>query len=115
MLLSKARACLLNAPGERKGAPLLTLLARLPHSGRMNGATPVDDMTSEDALKELERIVGRLESGDEALDSSIALYERASLLRQRCAERLDAAQARIEAIRLDAEGRAAGTTPFAAS
>ena len=31
----------------------------------------------------------------------------------RCAERLDAAQARIEAIRLDAEGRAT-TTPFAA-
>jgi len=81
----------------------------------MDGATPISEMAFEEALKELERIVGRLESGDEALDSSIALYERASQLRQRCAERLDAAQARIEAIRLDAEGRAAGTTPFAAS
>ena len=30
------------------------------------------------------------------------------------AERLDAAQARIEAIRLDADGKAAGTRPFAA-
>ncbi len=81
----------------------------------MLGTETVDDMAFEDALKELERIVARLESGDEALDTSIALYERASLLRRRCAERLDAAQARIETIRLDSEGRPAGTTPFAAS
>ncbi len=93
----------------------MTLLARLPHSGKMLGTETVDDMAFEDALKELERIVARLESGDEALDTSIALYERASLLRRRCAERLDAAQARIETIRLDSEGRPAGTTPFAAS
>jgi exodeoxyribonuclease VII small subunit len=36
-------------------------------------------------------------------------------LRARCADRLDAAQSRIEAIRLDAEGRPAGTRPFAAN
>lgn len=72
-------------------------------------------MSFEEALKELEGIVGRLESGDEPLDSSIALYERGSQLRQLCAARLDAAQARIEAIRLDADGQPGGTTPFAAS
>ena len=71
-------------------------------------------MSFEDALKELEAIVSRLESGDEPLDSAITLYERGSVLRQHCAERLDAAQARIEAIRLDADGRPTGTTPFAA-
>ena len=62
----------------------------------------------------LSRIVARLESGDCALDESIKLYERGDRLRAKCAERLDAAQARIEAIRLDAEGRPAGTRPFAA-
>ena len=72
------------------------------------------DLSFEDALKDLERIVARLESGDATLDESIALYERGDKLRGRCAERLDQAQARIEAIRLDAEGRAAGTRPFAA-
>jgi len=76
--------------------------------------TPIEELTFEDALKELERIVGRLESGEATLDESIRLYERGDRLRQRCAERLDAAQARIEAIRLDAEGKAAGTRPFAA-
>jgi len=76
--------------------------------------TPVEDLSFEAALKELERIVGRLESGDATLDESIRLYERGDRLRARCAERLDAAQARIEAIRLDASGNPAGTRPFAA-
>ena len=75
---------------------------------------PVETLSFEDALKELERVVSRLESGDATLDESIALYERGDRLRARCAERLDQAQARIEAIRLDAEGRPAGVKPFAA-
>ena len=66
--------------------------------------TPIETLSFEDALKELERVVQRLESGDATLDESIALYER-----------LDQAQARIEAIRLDAEGRPAGVKPFAAA
>lgn len=76
--------------------------------------SPIESLSFEDALKELERIVSRLESGDASLDESIQLYERGDKLRQRCAERLDAAQARIEAIRLDAEGKPVGTRPFAA-
>jgi len=54
--------------------------------------TPIEELTFEDALKELERIVGRLESGEATLDESIRLYERGDRLRQRCAERLDAGQ-----------------------
>lgn len=73
-----------------------------------------EDLPFEDALKELERIVARLESGDASLQEAIDLYERGDQLRRHCAARLDAAQARIEAIRTDAEGRAAGTSPFAA-
>ena len=73
---------------------------------------PVDTLSFEAALKELERIVGRLESGDTPLDEAIALYERGSALRQHCAARLDAAQARIESIRLGADGAPAGTAPF---
>ena len=76
--------------------------------------TPVEDLSFEAALRELEHIVSRLESGDEPLDGAIALYERGDRLRLRCKDRLDAAQARIEAIRTDAEGRATGTQPFVA-
>lgn len=77
-----------------------------------DAARPIDALSFEDALRELERIVSQLESGDTPLADAIALYERGNLLRRRCSERLDAAQARIEAIRLDAEGRPAGTAPF---
>ncbi len=91
----------------------MTPVIRLPHSGGMD--MPIDELTFEAALKELEGIVSRLESGDAPLDQAIALYERGDKLRRRCDERLNAAQARIEAIRTDGEGRAVGTQPFAAS
>ena len=76
---------------------------------------PIEELSFEEALRELEAIVSRLESGEAALQDAIDLYERGNQLRQRCKDRLDAAQARIEAIRLDAEGRPAGIQPFAAS
>jgi exodeoxyribonuclease VII small subunit len=76
---------------------------------------PVEDLSFEEALGELERIVSQLETGSAQLDQAIGLYERGDRLRKRCAERLDAAQARIEAIRLDSEGRPTGTQPFAAA
>lgn len=74
----------------------------------------IAELSFEEALKELERIVGRLESGDAQLDEAIALYERGDRLRRQCTARLDAAQAKIEAIRSDSDGRATGTTPFVA-
>ena len=55
---------------------------------------PIDDLSFEAALKELERIVGRLESGDATLDESIRLYERGDRLRARCAERAGRQEAR---------------------
>lgn len=74
---------------------------------------PIEELAFEDALKELETIVATLERGDTELQRAIDLYERGDRLRRRCVDRLDAAQARIEMIRLDGEGRAAGVTPFA--
>lgn len=71
-------------------------------------------LSFEQALKALEQVVGRLESGDAPLDEAIALYERGDRLRATCSARLDAAQARIEAIRTDGNGLAVATAPFAA-
>jgi exodeoxyribonuclease VII small subunit len=66
----------------------------------------------EEALKALEEVVHKLESGDAPLDESIALYERGQQLRGICQARLDAAQARIEAIILGPDGAPQGTRPF---
>ena len=67
---------------------------------------PVDQLSFEDALKRLEAIVARLESGDASLQESIDLYAEGDKLRRQCEERLAAATARIEAIRTDASGKA---------
>lgn len=72
---------------------------------------PVAELTFEEALKELESVVGQLERGDVALEQSIALYERGAALKAHCESRLAAAQARIEQITL-AEGQATGLKPF---
>ena len=74
--------------------------------------TPIADLSFEDALRRLEEIVRQLESGEAKLDDAIHLYEEGTRLRQQCSQRLDAAQARIEAIRLDPDGRPAGVAPF---
>jgi exodeoxyribonuclease VII small subunit len=66
----------------------------------------------EEALKSLEDVVHKLESGDAPLDESIALYEKGQTLRAICQARLDAAQARIEAIVMGPDGSAQGTRPF---
>ena len=72
----------------------------------------IADLTYEQALKALEDVVRRLESGDVALDESITLYERGEKLRAHCQARLDAAQARIEKIVSGPDGKATGAVPF---
>lgn len=69
-------------------------------------------MSFEDALRALEDIVRKLESGEVPLDETITLYERGEALRKHCQARLDAAQARIEKIVAGPDGKAAGTQPF---
>lgn len=66
----------------------------------------------EKALAELETIVGRLEKGDVPLEDSIALYARGDALRAQCEVLLKKAEARIEKITLDAQGKPTGTTPL---
>jgi len=69
-------------------------------------------MSFEDALRALEEVVRRLESGDVPLDDSISLYERGEALRKHCQARLDSAQARIERIVAGPGGEASGTMPL---
>ncbi len=69
-------------------------------------------LSFEEALKALEEIVRKLESGDTPLDESVELYARGDALRAHCQQRLDAAQARIEAIVAGPDGKPAGLRPF---
>ena len=73
---------------------------------------PIDQLSFEAALAELETIVRSLEQGSEPLDKSIELYQRGDRLKRHCEARLAAAQERIEQIRLGPDGQPAGTAPF---
>lgn len=78
-------------------------------------ATPNADVAAlsfEDALKELETIVAKLERGDVALAESIAIYERGEALKRRCEGLLREAEARVDKIRAGVDGAAAGTEPL---
>ena len=79
----------------------------------MNETGPdIGQMSFEEALRALEDVVRRLETGDVPLEESISLYERGEQLRRHCQARLDAAQARIEKIVQGPDGKATGAVPF---
>ena len=71
--------------------------------------TEIATMSFEDAMKELESVVSRLESGNASLEDSIQLYERGAKLRAHCEARLREAEERVEKITL-AQGQPTGTT-----
>ncbi|MEO9779589.1 MAG: exodeoxyribonuclease VII small subunit [Sedimentitalea sp.] len=73
--------------------------------------TPVAEMSFEQAMKELESVVDRLEHGDVPLDDSITLYERGAALKKRCEEELKRAEEKVAAIKLDSDGNPTGTAP----
>jgi exodeoxyribonuclease VII small subunit len=52
--------------------------------------------TFEEAQRELEDVVRRLESGEAPLDEALKLWERGEELYRVCKERLDAAEGKIE-------------------
>ena len=74
--------------------------------------TDVSKLTFEQALEQLEKIVDRLERGDVALDESIKIYEQGEALKKHCATLLQAAEDKVEKIRVGADGTAEGSEPL---
>jgi exodeoxyribonuclease VII small subunit len=64
-------------------------------------------MTFEEAQRELEEIVHRLESGDAPLDEALKLWQRGDELYRFCKEQLDTAEGKIEQL----AGRAEAAKP----
>ncbi|MBN9507200.1 MAG: exodeoxyribonuclease VII small subunit [Altererythrobacter sp.] len=79
----------------------------------MNETGPdIAALSFEEALRALEDVVRKLETGEVPLEESISLYERGEQLRRHCQARLDAAQVRIEKIVQGPDGRPTGAVPF---
>ena len=56
----------------------------------------LEELTFEEAFRELEVTVQRLEEGDLPLEQAISLYERGMRLAQHCSDALDAAELRVQ-------------------
>jgi exodeoxyribonuclease VII small subunit len=73
--------------------------------------TPVNEMSFEAAMAELENVVGALERGSVPLEESIKLYERGAALKARCEAKLKEAEEKVAQITLDADGAPTGLKP----
>ncbi len=78
-------------------------------AGSKGASKPIEQMSFEAALRELENIVSRLEQGEVDLEDSIMLYERGNALKAHCEQKLKGAEARLEKIVLGPDGQPKGT------
>ena len=63
-----------------------------------------DKMSFEKALKQLEEIVHKLESGDLGLEDSLQLFEEGIKLSRLCNKKLELAERKIEMLTKDEQG-----------
>jgi exodeoxyribonuclease VII small subunit len=77
-----------------------------------NSTSDIGKLPFERAIEELESIVKRLEEGKVPLEESVAIYERGEALKHRCEDLLRQAEARVEKITLDTDGKPTGTQPL---
>lgn len=63
----------------------------------------MEDLSFEEALKELEETVAKLEAGDLTLEESLACFERGQALSKYCQEVLEQAQLKVEVLTADGE------------
>ena len=75
---------------------------------------PLEKMTFEDAMKELENLVDSLDKGDVSLDEAIAAYDRGSQLKDHCQKKLNEAKMKVETIQSSGESNVIPNklTPF---
>jgi exodeoxyribonuclease VII small subunit len=77
----------------------------------MSEQTPVNQLSFEQAMAELEQVVTRLERGEVALEEMVDLSRRGMELRKRCETKLREAEEKVAQITTDAEGNPTGSTP----
>jgi exodeoxyribonuclease VII small subunit len=70
----------------------------------MSEAKPPEELNYEQAFEELEALVERLESGELALEESLALFERGQALATRCSELLEQAELKLRQLVPDEAG-----------
>ena len=75
----------------------------------------VENISFEEALKELESIVQQLESGQVKLEEAVTAYEKGVKMQKICEEKLKSAQMKVEKLILDKSGTPVGKEPLDAT
>ena len=70
----------------------------MPKSSSKNVQRPVDELTYEEALAELEEIVMALEGEQNRLEEALKLFERGQALAGRCGALLEAAELKVRQV-----------------
>jgi len=70
----------------------------MPKASSKKTEKPVDELSYEEALAELEGIVSTLEGEQGQLDEAIKLFERGQALAARCSALLEAAQLKVKRV-----------------
>jgi exodeoxyribonuclease VII small subunit len=63
-----------------------------------NENKPIEELTYEQAVAELEAIVTALEKGEKPLQESMALFERGQALTKHCADLLEKAELKVRTL-----------------
>ena len=70
----------------------------MPKASSKNTQRPVEELTYEEALAELEQIVSALEGEQSQLEAAIQLFERGQALASRCGVLLEAAELKVKQV-----------------
>ncbi len=70
----------------------------------MSAQKDIAGKSFEVAMRELEEIVSKIESGNAPLEEAITLYERGAALKAHCEAKLKAAREKVDKIMLDETG-----------
>ena len=70
----------------------------MPRSSSNKTEKPIEELTYEQALAELESIVSALEGEQNQLEDSIKLFERGQALVERCSVLLEAADLKVKKV-----------------
>jgi exodeoxyribonuclease VII small subunit len=57
---------------------------------------PLEDLSYEQALQEMEELINKLDSGENDLESTLLYYERGQALASHCLSLLDKAELKVE-------------------
>lgn len=70
----------------------------MPKASTKKTEKPVEDLSYEEALAELDQVVSALESEQSQLEDAIKLFERGQALAERCSVLLEAAELKVKQV-----------------